>query len=138
MRPFTKEWIKAALDDLLTIEEIINNHHLTHIVAFHSQQCIEKLMKALMEEKEIDTPKIHKLTKLQKFIHSDLDELDEKVLNTLDQLYIESRYPGELGLLPNGKPTLKDAQEFYDFAQKLFDDVCKKFNVDKNEILKSQ
>ncbi len=32
MRAFTKEWLKAAHDDLLTIHEIIDNIHLTHIV----------------------------------------------------------------------------------------------------------
>ena len=61
MRAFTMEWLKASRDDLLTIEEIIDNPHLTHIVAFHAQQCVEKSMKAIIEENEIDIPKIHKL-----------------------------------------------------------------------------
>ncbi len=30
-----QEWLKSAVADLQTIEEIINNEHLTHIVAFH-------------------------------------------------------------------------------------------------------
>jgi hypothetical protein len=37
----------------------------------------------------------------------------------------ESRYPGELGLLPNGKPTLEDAREFHDFAAAIYNDVKK-------------
>lgn len=135
MRAFTKEWIKAALDDLVTIEEIIENHHLTHIVAFHSQQCIEKLMKALMEEKEIDTPKIHKLIKLKELLGGELDELDETLLSTLDQLYIESRYPGELGLLPNGKPSLEEAREFYNFTRDIFEKICQKLSIKKNELI---
>jgi len=43
------EWIKAASDDLLVIEKIIDNEELTHIVAFHSQQAIEKSLKSLLE-----------------------------------------------------------------------------------------
>ena len=32
-------------------------------------------------------------------------------------------YPGELGLLPNGKPTREDAQRFHRFAQSLHDQI---------------
>ena len=63
MKKFTKEWLRAAYDDLITIEEIIDNSFLTNIVAFHAQQCIEKSMKAIIEEEEINIPKIHKLLK---------------------------------------------------------------------------
>ena len=41
----------------------------------------------------------------------------------LDDLYIDSRYPGDLGLLPNGKPTLTDAEEFYEFAKDVYNKV---------------
>jgi len=40
----------------------------------------------------------------------------------LGDLYIDSRYPGDLGLLPNGKPTLADVKEYYEFAK----DICDK------------
>jgi hypothetical protein len=53
MRTFTKEWLKASKDDLLAIEELVDNPHLTHIVAFHAQQCVEKSMKAIIEENEL-------------------------------------------------------------------------------------
>ena len=66
-----------------------------------------------------------------------MKEYDD-LIQLLDTLYIESRYPGDMGLLPYGKPTLKDAKEFYDFAQKLFDDVCQKLDVDKNKFLNLQ
>ena len=59
---------------------------------------------------------------------------DDDLIQLLDTLYIESRYPADMGLLPYGKPTLKDAKEFYDFAQKLFDDICQKLDVDKHEL----
>jgi len=44
---------------------------------------------------------------------------------TNDKLYIDARYPGNLGLLPKGKPTLADAQQFYEFAQKIYQNVKK-------------
>ena len=124
MRNFTKEWLKAANDDLLTINEIVDNSFLTHITAFHAQQCVEKAMKAILEEYEIDYPKIRKLVKLKTLVPVELKDIDEDMLFILDDLYIESRYPGELGLLPNGKPTLEDAKEFYQVAQQLFNQIC--------------
>ena len=81
-------------------------------------------MKAILEEYEIDYPKIHKLVKLKTLVPVELKDIDEDMLFILDDLYIESRYPGELGLLPNGKPTLEDAKEFYQFAQQLFNQIC--------------
>jgi len=45
------QWLKAAKDDLDSIGYIINAEHLTNIVAFHSQQAIEKTFKSLLEYK---------------------------------------------------------------------------------------
>jgi HEPN domain-containing protein len=134
VRVFTKEWLKASRDDLLTIEEIIDNPHLTHIVAFHAQQCVEKSMKAIIEENEIDIPKIHKLLKLYEKVSFALDGLDEDIMGLLDGLYIESRYPGDMGLLPHGKPSIDDAKEFYSFAHSVFDKVCEVLDTNIEEI----
>lgn len=116
MRALTEEWIKAAGDDLMTIEAIMDNENLTHIVAFHAQQCIEKMFKAILEENQIDIPKVHKLKQLSNMLNSHGVSMDSALLDLLDQLYIDSRYPGDFGLLPNGKPTLENAKEFYSFA----------------------
>lgn len=52
-------WLKAASDDLDNIGYIIKVDHLTNIVAFHSQQTIEKSFKALIEYKKISFVKTH-------------------------------------------------------------------------------
>ena len=39
------------------------------------------------------------------------------MLERLDSVYTESRYPDDIGLMPYGKPTMEDAQAFYRFAQ---------------------
>ncbi len=86
MRAFTKEWLKAAND------EIINNDFLTHITAFHAQKSVEKVMKAILEEYQIDFPKIHKLVKLKTLLSIELTDIDEEIMSALDELYIESRF----------------------------------------------
>jgi len=80
MRRFTKEWLKASYDDLLTIYEIKGIEHLTHIAAFHAQQSIEKSLKALIEEYEIDIPKTHNLSKLQNILEEKIEKLDYTML----------------------------------------------------------
>ena len=39
----------------------------------------------------------------------------------LDQLYLDARYPGDQGLLPNGKPTVREASTFYKIAKEVFE-----------------
>mgnify|MGYP002868032069 CR=1 FL=1 len=53
MKKQAKNWLQAAFDDLSVIGEIIQNENLSHMVAFHSQQAIEKSIKAILEEKGI-------------------------------------------------------------------------------------
>lgn len=131
-----KEWLKAAYSDLRSIEHIINDSFLTHVVAFHSQQAIEKSFKAIMENSSIFVPKVHKLESLVSKIDIEL-EFNAEILETLDLLYIESRYPGDMGLLPHGKPALKDAEEFYDVAKSIFEQASKLLNVTLQEVATS-
>jgi len=56
--------------------------------------------------------------------------LSPLILDILNKLYIDSRYPGEIGLLPYGKPTIEDAKEFFDFAKMIYDKI---YNILKEE-----
>jgi len=123
MKDNTSEWLRAANDDLLLIEKVLGDHRLTHLVAFHSQQCVEKCLKAIIEEKDLEFRKIHNLRRLFGICASyiALSEENKNTVILLDKLYVDARYPGELGLLPDGKPTQEDAQQFQDFARKIYE-----------------
>jgi len=54
MKNLTEAWLVAAKNDLDVIDRIIGADYLSHIVAFHAQQSVEKCFKALMEEHDID------------------------------------------------------------------------------------
>lgn len=109
--------------------KIIDSEYLTHIVAFHAQQAIEKVIKAVMEETKIDIPKIHNLLTLFVRIEGNTSySVDQDLLKTLDALYIDSRYPGDFGLLPNGKPDLKDAQRFFHEAREMYETIKKELS----------
>ena len=45
------------------------------------------------------------------------------ILQPLDSLYIDARYPGDLGLLPDGKPSREDAKSFYKFAKDILNKI---------------
>jgi len=124
MKIITGEWLKSADDDLNTIKAIIDDESLTHIVAFHSQQCIEKSFKAIVEEFELAAQKIHNLITLNETISSVYQfSFDEDKLGLLNKLYLDSRYPGDFGLLPNGKPSIEDANGFQKFAKEVYEKI---------------
>jgi len=124
MKRATSQWLESAEMDLASVEQIIRREDLTPVVAFHCQQCVEKCFKAVLEERSRKVPKEHSTLKLCGMV-TDLARLDAdaEILTDLDELYVESRYPGELGLLPNGKPTCADAEQFYHCAQNIYEQV---------------
>lgn len=124
MKEISREWLNFAIDDLDTIKEIIEIEHLTNIVVFHCQQCIEKSFKAVLEENELEIPRVHDLAKLYGEVKKIKDfEFNEDTLDILSSVYIEARYPSELGLLPNGKPTIEETRKFYDFTKYAYTEV---------------
>ena len=61
MKQITKQWLEYAETDLKNCQFIINDEFLTNLVAFHSQQTVEKCFKAIIEEKDIKQKRIHNL-----------------------------------------------------------------------------
>ncbi len=124
MKEISAQWLHAAEDDLRVVARIASDAYLTHMVAFHSQQCIEKSLKALIEEYALGHIRIHNLGRLFEIVRPKVTlEAEVVVIEKLDKLYIDARYPGELGLLPDGKPTQADAQQFYDVARSVYEQV---------------
>ena len=117
MKANTADWLRSAQADLDTITAILKQPHLTPVVAFHAQQCVEKCLKAFLEESDIEVRKTHNLLTLKTAIdYNQHLDLDEDMLSLLNKLYIDSRYPGNFGLLPSGTPSLEDAEQFSAFA----------------------
>ncbi len=103
MKNSTLDWLNSARNDLDTIDAIRDRPQLTPVIAFHAQQCVEKCLKALLEEYNIEIRRTHNLLTLKKAVEAThLVDLDEDMLSLLNKLYLDSRYPGEFGLLPTG------------------------------------
>ena len=124
MKATTQDWIDFAKTDLRSCENNLHDDFVTNIVAFHSQQTVEKAFKALLEEMEISVPKVHNLSRLYAIVENFFsDKIEIAELEALDSVYTSSRYPGDIGLLATGKPTLKESSELYECAKKIFNIV---------------
>ena len=121
MKRQVEDWIQLADKELYAAEILLNNESpLTNIVAFHCQQTIEKYLKAFLIENDIPVIKTHDLIKLNGMIKEIKDlGFDENKLIIINEVYIESRYPGELGLLPDGVPSSEQAKEFVVYAKEV-------------------
>ncbi|MFH0728158.1 MAG: HEPN domain-containing protein [Pseudomonadota bacterium] len=126
MKPGTKNWIQFADRDIAAAKNLQDNDYVANIVLFHCQQCVEKCLKAILEENEIAVPKIHSVVRLYGIVCEKVApsiKLDDNDLNLIDDIYIETRYPSGLGLLPSGFPTKETAMEVLKITQSIYDNT---------------
>lgn len=62
-------WIDSSDADMEAAKTLLETRpHLNSIILFHCQQAIEKLLKALLIDRDIQVRKIHDLNKLLSFL----------------------------------------------------------------------
>ena len=97
MKRITEEWIvKAEEDYLVATREIQANPPALDAVCFHAQQCIEKYMKAILQENDVEFEKIHDLDILlqqSRSFTSELGDYRDDVIK-LSAYAVDVRYPG--------------------------------------------
>ena len=99
------------------------------MIAFHSQQAIEKSLKSILEEFESKVPRIHNLIKLKEMTERYITiVVDKTLLEQVNEIYTDVRYPSDIGLVPSGKPSIKLAKEFYGFSLSIKNEIEKKLN----------
>ncbi len=103
----------------------MDREDLTHMAAFHCQQSVEKSFKAVLEEHEQIVPRIHDLITLRAQVEQYFElELESALLNQPNELYLDARYPSDLGLLPGGRPPLNLARQMYTFARSICETIA--------------
>jgi HEPN domain-containing protein len=121
MKEAARHWLDFARRDLLSARILAEESALSGISVFHSQQCIEKVLKAILENEELSVPKTHDLERLMALVcpvAPDLN-LNEEQLSLLSSFYLDSRYPPTLAF-PCGEPSLEDARAMLDFADRTY------------------
>jgi HEPN domain-containing protein len=115
MRPLTTEWIHKAEGDLATTHRELRARSSPNYDAacFHAQQCVEKYLKALLQEVEIPFGKTHNLSLLLDLLvnlHPRL-ELLRPTLAILTAYAVEYRYPGESADKALARQAMRMAEE---------------------------
>ena len=116
MLQITAEWVEKAEADFATAQrEIAVTQRANYdAVCFHAQQCIEKYLKAFLQESNVSFPRTHDLADLLGLalpIEPTWKSL-EADLNVLTAFAVEYRYPGE-------SSDLQEAQEAYEKCENI-------------------
>ena len=64
MKKSSSAWLSACEEDLLAVASLLESGLATGAASFHAQQCVEKSLKAVLEEYAGAVPKIHDLDRL--------------------------------------------------------------------------
>jgi HEPN domain-containing protein len=99
MKPLTSEWVEKAEGDFATAGREIRARKTPNFdaVCFHAQQCVEKYLKAILQELNLPFGKTHHLTALLDILVSVVPswELLRPQLQSLNACSVSIRYPGE-------------------------------------------
>lgn len=126
MKKQVDQWLSLAEKDLKSAILLSEDETLTSIAAFHCQQAVEKGFKAILENNNERIPKIHNLEILYERSKPIISiALDLEMLQKINEVYIDSRYPGDIGLTPIGIPSLETISSFIRFTEKLLKDLRK-------------
>lgn len=97
MTPLTLEWVNKAEGDFQAMLWLRQAPAAPwEAVGFHAQQCIEKYMKAMLQEADIAFPKTHDLEMLLDLLAMAENKWTERRADVafLSRFAVEVRYPG--------------------------------------------
>ncbi|MCK5847754.1 MAG: HEPN domain-containing protein [Caldisericia bacterium] len=124
MKETVKVWIDFAEKDFKAKELLKKTEGMELIFAFHCQQTIEKLMKAILVENDIFPHKTHDLGRLCAIMPSSYkNQLNNfhTQLDELGQIYLDSRYPSDFAMLPNATLNESDIEHINYITDQLYD-----------------
>ena len=100
LRRVKQEYLaNPALDDFTHIDAMTLNYEIGHFRIHNLGRLLEIVKGHIIFDAQID------------------------LIAKLDKLYIDARYPADLGLLPDGKPTMTDAKSFQQLAKTICNGV---------------
>ncbi len=98
MNPLTLEWAETAEEDYAIVKLIQQapTQGLNNPICFHAQQCIEKYLKAWLQEANLPVPRPHDVKELLDLIVPTLPAWRawEAAFSTFDKYAVDARYPG--------------------------------------------
>jgi HEPN domain-containing protein len=98
IKEFYKQWLVKAQEDWDAVEILITQKRPPKgAVCFHCQQCIEKLLKAILVREQIEFPKTHDIGRLIELVRNYVPGVTEFSLHArkLSVHGVDARYPDE-------------------------------------------
>ncbi len=98
VNPLTLEWVQKAEGDYAVAQQVQQGQDPVHdAICFHAQQCIEKYLKAWLQEANIPFPRTHDLKELLELIVPTMPiwQTWQSEFSTLSEHAVDSRYPGK-------------------------------------------
>ena len=100
MKPATREWVRCAEEDFDVAAALLRRRTRTaaNSIGFHAQQCVEKYLKARLEEAGLNVPKTHDLVALLQLLLTvePLWASFAPALRRLNDYAVKFRYPGHV------------------------------------------
>lgn len=95
MKAETESWVQFVETDYIQVLNNFSGRFVPDGVCYHSQQCVEKYLKALLEENDRPIPKTHDLGNLLDRVKDVLPELGTLTAEIvrLSNLLVVLRYP---------------------------------------------
>ena len=114
MKADTREWVRYAEDDYDVACLLMRSRKksVANAIGFHCQQCVEKYLKARLEEAGLPVPKVHGLAGLLKLL-APMEPLwmtFEPAAVHLTNYAVKFRYPGHVATKQDAKDALKDCR----------------------------
>jgi HEPN domain-containing protein len=98
MKPTSREWVEKAEGDFHSAAREMRARKAPNfdLACFCAEQCAEKYLKALLQERQRAIPKTHELTRLLDPLAEECPELGllRPLLKALTAFAVEFRYPG--------------------------------------------
>ena len=116
------EWVEYAEEDFTVAKSSLRRTKpLTTSSCFHSQQCAEKYLKAILVSREIEFPKTHDLLILDGLCNKAgiLTGFTKEDLGRLSGFAVQTRYPGNQPALEDAREALENASHVRRFARSL-------------------
>jgi HEPN domain-containing protein len=110
MNPLTLEWIQKAEGDYAAAEWLQQATAPIHdAICFHAQQCVEKYLKAWLQEANIPFPRSHDLEELLNLIVPIVPAWDvwRSDLQLLTAHAVDFRYPGNSATVNDADHTMQ-------------------------------
>ena len=129
MKNEAKIWLDFA-DENLKSAKILLENSLFNASLQNAQQCVEKAMKAILIEKQVNIRKTHDIFELNLLLRKKNVTIDisEDECDVLNSIYLPSKYP--LGsVLPYFLPDQKICNEILEIAKRVYRNVSDLLNA---------